>query len=349
MQALGIQPDIIIARSEASLDKPRKEKVSVFCNVQPEDVISAPDITSIYEVPLNFERDRLGERILDKFGMRQRTPDLTDWRRLVRTIRTVSRPVRVGIVGKYFGTGDFTLADSYISVIEAVKHAAWHHKRQPEIAWLDAESYEQDSAGRRAALRELDGLDAIIVPGGFGGRGIDGKIAAIRYARERRIPFLGLCYGMQLAVIEYARHACGLRSAHTTEIDPATKHPVIATMAEQVRNMEEGNMGGSMRLGAFDCRLASESHARRLYGREHVSERHRHRYEVNNTYRERLREKGLRVAGLNPQRDLVEIVELPDHPFFVGVQFHPELKSRPLDPHPLFIGLIGAAARRSTE
>lgn len=344
MQAMGVQPDIIIARATQPLDRPRKEKVAMFCNVHSRDIISAPDITSIYDVPGNFEKDHLGRRVLEHFHMRSRRGLSPSWKSMVRRIRTARSVVRVGIVGKYFGTGDFILSDSYLSVIEAIKHAAWVQGAKPEIAWLSSEAYEKN----RRALRELDAYDAIIVPGGFGARGVEGKIAAIRHVREHRIPYLGLCYGMQLAVIEFARTVAGLRGAHTTEVDPRTKHPVIHTMAEQVAKIKDGDMGGSMRLGAYECRLASDSLSAALYGRNLISERHRHRYEVNNAYRERLREKGLRIAGLNPQRDLVEIIEIPDHPYFVGTQFHPEFKARPLSPHPLFVGLVRAAiARRS--
>ncbi|HXV26924.1 MAG TPA: CTP synthase [Candidatus Paceibacterota bacterium] len=342
MQAVGIQPDIIIARSEVPLDKRRKEKVSVFCNLAPDDVISAPDIKSIYDVPVNFEKDRLGRRIMEKFGLAARRVDNRRWKSLVRTIHRASKPVRVGIVGKYFGTGDFVLSDSYLSVLEAVKHAAWTCGRSPEISWLNAEAYEKD----RKAVRELDGYDAVIVPGGFGSRGVEGKIAAIRHCRENGIPYLGLCYGMQLAVVEFARHVCKLANAHSPEVSPRTKHPVIHTMTEQVANIAEGNMGGSMRLGAYRCRLSPGSRSRALYDREIISERHRHRYELNNEYRQILVDAGMRIGGVNPERDLVEIIELPDHPFFVGVQFHPELKSRPLAPHPLFVGLIRATVAK---
>lgn len=339
MQALGIQPDIIIARSTVPLDKPRKEKVSIFCNMRPEDIISAPDITSVYDVPPNFSKDRLGRRILEKFGLPLRRQDSTAWGALVRSIHRASKPVKVGIVGKYFGTGDFTLSDSYLSVIEAIKHASWTCGRKPVITWLNAEAYEKDPR----AVRELDEYDAVIVPGGFGARGVEGKIAAIRYCRENAIPFLGLCYGMQLAVVEFARHVCKLRGAHTPEVDPKTRYPVVHTMTEQVANIKEGNMGASMRLGAYRCRLSAGTLSRAAYGKDVISERHRHRYELNNEYRQQLVDAGLRVAGVNPERDLVEIVELPAHPFFVGTQFHPELKSRPLTPHPLFVGLVRAA------
>ncbi len=341
MNASGIQPDIIIARSSVPLDAVRKQKVSVFCNMQAEDIISAPDISSVYEVPANFEKDNLGRRILGKFDLKPKRRDFRRWSALVKNIRKAVEPVKIGIVGKYFGTGGFVLADSYISVIEAVKHAAWASGRKPEIAWLNAEAYEKSPD----AVQELAQFDGIIVPGGFGKRGIEGKIAAIRFAREQKIPFLGLCYGMQLATVEFARSVCGLEGAHTSEIEPTTTHPVIHTMLEQVSKIRHKELGGSMRLGAYECRLAAESMSRRLYGTESVTERHRHRYEVNGQYVRILKEKGLIVAGINPKHKLVEIIELPreEHPFFVGTQFHPELTSRPLDPHPLFRGFIVAA------
>jgi CTP synthase len=345
MQALGIQPDIIIARASVPLDKPRKEKVSLFCNVQARDVISAPDVKTIYDVPGNFERDHLGRRILEKFGLAARRGLSPAWRAMVRRLHGSRRPLKIGIVGKYFGTGDFVLSDSYLSVIEAIKHAAWTQNAKPEISWVNSEQYERDPA----SVKELKRFDAVIVPGGFGGRGVDGKMAAIRYVREHGIPYLGLCYGMQLAVVEFARNVLGYKAAHTTEIDPGTAHPVISTMAEQQEHIDKGDMGGSMRLGAYDCRLTADSVSRRLYGKSLISERHRHRYEVNNAYRDRLVAKGMRIAGVNPQRNLVEVVELAGHPYFIGTQFHPELKGRPLRPHPLFVGLVRAAIDRSTK
>jgi CTP synthase len=342
MQAMGVQPDIIIARATVPLDAPRKDKVAMFCNVDRRDIISAPDIKSIYDVPMNFEKDHLGRRILAHSGLKPRAKLSPAWRAMVRRMHGAKAPVRIGIVGKYFGTGDFMLSDSYLSVIEAVKHAAWSANRKPEIDWLNAQQYERDPA----SVKELDRYDAVIVPGGFGARGVEGKMVAIRYCRERGIPFLGLCYGMQLATIEFARNVCGLKGAHTTEIDPATKHPVITTMAEQKANIENKNLGGSMRLGSYECRLSPDSLSSKLYGLSSIHERHRHRYELNNAYRERLERHGLRIVGVNPQRDLAEIIELPEHPFFIGTQFHPELKGRPLSPHPLFVGLIRAAIDR---
>ncbi len=348
----GIQADIILARSEVPLDAKRKEKISLFSNIPKNQVISAPDVKSVYEVILNFEKEGLTDTLLALAHETPQKRDLGKWKKLVAVIRTVSSPVKIGIVGKYFQTGDFTLSDSYISVIEAIKHAAWAHHRKPEIHWLNAETYEQNSK----QLKELDGYDGIIVPGGFGPRGVEGKILAIQYAREHAIPYFGLCYGMQLAVIEFARTVCGLKNAHTTEVNPDTPHPVITPMEEQQQLLEEKHYGGSMRLGAYECALIpatasfrayANTRARKIAKKMTVSERHRHRYELNNAYRARLEEKGLVIAGINPQRNLVEIIELPRHPFFVGTQFHPEFKSRPLFPHPLYMEFIRAAGRKN--
>ncbi len=343
MNTAGVQPDFIIARSSMVLDDVRKRKVSVFCNVAPQDIISAPDIKSIYEVPVNFEKDNIGRRIFEKFGLKPRKMNSQQWQGLVKTIKTATRPVKIGIVGKYFGTGDFTLSDSYLSVIEAVKHAAAAANYKPEITWLNAEAYEKNPK----AVEELAGFDGVIVPGGFGARGVEGKIRAIRYLREHNIPFLGLCYGLQLAVTEFARNACGMDDAHTTEVNPHTPFPVIHTMADQVGKIKEKNMGGTMRLGAFACRLNPQSKSYKLYAKKLVHERHRHRYEVNNEYLKRIVAKGMLVAGINPKRKLAEIIELPDHPFFIGTQFHPEFLSRPLNPHPLFKGFIQAAVKKA--
>jgi CTP synthase len=280
---------------------------------------------------------------------------MNSWKRLVARIQGAKKTVRVGIVGKYFGSGKFMLADSYISVIEAVKHAAAAVGVRPEIEWLDAERFEKD----KRALKDLEAYSGVIVPGGFGGRGIEGKINVIRYAREHKIPFFGLCYGMQLAVVEYARDMLGLRNAHTTEIDPKTKYPVIDILPEQKELLAEKNYGGTMRLGAYPAIIMkhkarnmrqgpeNETVAFRAYGKAKISERHRHRYEVNPAYVNRLEKKGVVFSGMSPDRRLMEIMELPrdKHPFFLGTQFHPELKSRPLNPHPLFTEFIKAAAR----
>ncbi|MDO8424311.1 MAG: CTP synthase [bacterium] len=349
----GIQPDIILGRSRVPLDDPRKRKISIFCNVDPQDVISAPDISSIYEAPLNFEVENLGKRILDKFGMRSQKKDLKDWEKLIRTIKSVKKTVKIGIVGKYFDTGNFTLTDSYISVIEAVKHASWANNVKPELGWLSSEAYEKDPA----KLKELKSFDGIIVPGGFGSRGVEGKIRAIEYCRKNKIPYLGLCFGLQLAVIEFARNVCKLKDAHTTEIMKNSKYPVIDVMPEQKVLIQEKKYGGTMRLGEYPCQIKKGTLAYSLYSQSRwgktnkkgelvLQERHRHRYEVNNDFRKKLEEGGLIISGINPERDLVEIVELRNHPFFIASQFHPEFKSRPLNPHPLFKGLIRAAIRR---
>ena len=341
MNATGVQPDFIIARSVVPMDTPRKRKLAVLCNVSEADIISAPDVENIYEVPVNFENDGLGNRVIEKFGIRIRKRDLGAWRALVQKAQRAKNPVHIAIVGKYFGTGAFTLSDSYISVIEALKHASWAFGRKPELTWLDAEEYEKSPA----RLRGLSRFDGIVVPGGFGSRGGEGKIKVIRYARTHRIPYLGLCYGLQLAVIEFARHAAGLAGAHTTEVNPKTKHPIIQTMPDQVANIREKRLGGSMRLGAYACRLKPGTTARRAYGETNITERHRHRYEINNDYLTTLEKNGLVASGTNPERNLVEIMELKGHPFFLGTQFHPELKSRPLHPHPLFRAFIRAATR----
>lgn len=344
LNAAGIQPDFIVARSEILLDEPRKNKLSVFCNVGPGDIIAAPDVDNIYQVPLNFEKEKLGLKILSKLEFGPRKKDLVDWAKMVRRSQNAKKEIQIGIVGKYFGTGSFTLSDSYISVIESIKHSAWSLGRRPKILWLDAESYERDA---RKMKKELSSLDGIIVPGGFGSRGVEGKIKAIEYARKNKIPFLGLCYGMQLAVVEFARHVAGMKGAHTTEVAPRTKYPVIDLMAEQKEKVFGGRLGGTMRLGAYACRLTEGTKAKSAYDARTIYERHRHRYEFNSSLRKILESKGLVVSGVNPESNLVEIIELCDHPFFIGTQFHPELKSRPLNPHPLFREFIKAAIRKA--
>lgn len=339
LNSAGIQPDIILARAERPLDAPRKKKLSLFCSVGERDVISAPDVDSIYEVPLNFEREGLSSRIIEHLDLGYRIRDLKKWSKLVRTIKTVKKPIRVALVGKYFETGEFILSDAYISVIEAIKHAAWVAGRKPEISWVNADEFERNPK----SISKLKEFDGVIVPGGFGKRGVEGKIAAIKYVREQKIPFLGLCYGMQLATIEFARHVADLKSANTTEVDPKTQHPVIHIMSEQEGLVMAKKYGGTMRLGAYPCLLHPKSISRRAYGKKIISERHRHRYEFNNDYRKQLEEAGLMLAGVSPDNKLVEIIEIPNHPFFVGTQFHPEFKSRPLTPHPLFREFIKAA------
>jgi len=339
LNSAGLQPDLVLARAGVPLDQKRKEKLQFMCGLEEGDVISAPNIESIYEVPINFEKDNISSRILKKLSLEPKTKDLKEWKALVKNIENPKGEVKIGIVGKYFGSGDFVLTDSYISVIESVKHAAYFWKVKPIIDWLDSDVYEKDSS----KLEELKEFDGIIVPGGFGNRGIEGKIRVIQYCRENSIPYFGLCYGMQLACIEFARNVAGLKDAHTTEINPKTKNPVIDLMPEQKILMKEKRYGGSMRLGAYPCKLIKGTKAQEAYGENKISERHRHRFEFNNKYKKTLIDKGLVVSGINPERDLVEIIEIKDHPFFVGTQFHPEFKSRPLSPHPLFKEFIKSA------
>jgi len=340
LNSSGIQADFIVARGSRELDEPRREKLAVFCGLRStEDVISAPDVSSIYEVPANFEKQKFSDLLAKRLKLRLRDKKNNQWGTFVHKMRSAGKPLRIAVVGKYFGTGNFTLSDSYISVIEAIKHASWSEGAKPELTWIDAEKYEKDLE----SVKELGGFDALIVPGGFGMRGIEGIIMAIQYARENKLPYLGLCYGMQLATVEFARHVLGYADAHTVECNPKSEHLVINVNPLQAKNIRENHYGGTMRLGAYACALKKGSKAQKLYKALTVSERHRHRYEFNNDYLEAMEKNGMQVAGVNPETKLVEIVELKDHPYFVGTQFHPEFKSRPLHPHPLFVGLVRAA------
>ena len=343
LNSTGIQADFIVCRGEQPIDAPRRHKLAISCGLSPDAVVSAPDMPSIYEVPVLLEQDGFDNKLLKKLGIRPRSRGMKPWRAFVGKIRNAKRPVKIAVVGKYFATGDFTLKDSYISVIESVKHAAWFHNRKPELTWIDSTVYEKNPK----RVKELAAYDGVLVPGGFGGRGIEGIITAIRFAREKKIPFFGLCYGMQLACVELARHAAKLRGAHTIEINPKTPHPIIIANPFQQENIQKNRYGGTMRLGAYPCRLASGTRARAAYGAAMISERHRHRYEFNNDYRAALEKAGLVFSGEYTKQPLIEIVELKNHPWFVGVQFHPEFKSRPLRPHPLFREFIRAATRRA--
>jgi CTP synthase len=346
LNSYGVQPDIIIARSTHLIDKKRKEKLAIWCNVQADNIISAPDVDSIYDVPLNFERDHLSDILLKKLGKRaKQTSNLREWEAFAKHAHNGKQKVKIGIVGKYFDTGDFVLSDAYLSVIEAIKFSSYHLGVMPEIAWINA----KDIQDKKLAVAELSQYDGIIVPGGFGETGIEGKIMAIQWARESKTPYFGLCYGMQLMTVEYARHVAGLKDANTTEINPKTPHPVIAILPDQKEKLAKNNYGGTMRLGAYDCDLLKGSVARNAYGKDRVSERHRHRYEVNPEYIERLEAAGLVFSGRSPVDErLMEIAELPKsvHPFMLGTQSHPELRARPLDPHPLFTEFIKVALSR---
>jgi CTP synthase len=347
LNSVGLQPDIIIARAKYALDLKRKEKIAFNCGMREKDVIAAPDAASLYDVPLNFEKDNIGNLIIEKLGLRARKTDLTLWRAMAHRIHAAKETIRVGIVGKYFASGKFVLADSYISVIEAVKHGATAAKAKAKIDWIDSEQFERD----HASLAALDAFDGVIVPGGFGSRGIEGKLKAIRYCRENKIPYFGLCYGMQLAIVEIARDVLKLQNANTTEIDPKTKYPVIDILPEQKKLMAEKKYGGTMRLGAYPAVLAPRTIAREAYNAPRITERHRHRFEVNPSFVKRLERGGGVFSGRSPDRRLMEIMELPRdvHPFFVGTQFHPELKSRPLAPHPLFREFAAAAVAKMKQ
>lgn len=345
LNSYGIQPDIIIARSETPIDARRKEKIALASGVAAEDIVAAPDIESIYDVPLNFEKEKLAERLHARLGLKASKPNLKDWQRFVRRSKSAEQVLRIAVIGKYFDSGDFVLADAYVSVIEAIKFSAYASGVSPTLTWINPKDYER---GKRK-VSELKNYDGVVVPGGFGSSGIEGTLEAIRYARTHRIPYLGLCYGMQLLVVEFARHVAGLKGAHTIEVDPVTPHPVIALMAEQRDKVAKGDLGGTMRLGAYPAMLKSATVARHAYGSERISERHRHRFEVNNDYVKKLEENGLIFSGLSPDGQLCEIAELPTsaHPFFLGTQFHPEFKARPLAPHPLFTAFIKAAIKFS--
>lgn len=342
LNAYGVQPDFIIARSKESMDEKRKEKLAIWCNVRPDHIISAPDVESIYDVPLNLEKDNIGNLLLDALKLDKEAPaDLSAWEGFVTRLKGAEKNVRIGIVGKYFDTGDFVLSDAYLSVIEAIKFSAAEVGVKAEIEWLNAKKYEGGEG-----LEELSGYDGIIVPGGFGQTGIEGKIQAIRFCRENKIPYFGLCYGMQLMVIEYARNVLGLTGANTAEIDPNAEHLVVDVMLEQKALIAAGRYGGTMRLGTYEEIIKDGTIAREAYGAERVEERHRHRYEINPAYVEQIQNAGLIFSGTSPDGVLMEVAELPksEHPFFLGTQAHPELKARPLAPHPLFTAFLKAAA-----
>ncbi len=348
LNAYGVQPDILIARATMPLDNKRKEKLAISVSVPASNIISAPDVDSIYDVPLNFERDKLSDILLKTLGKRvKQTADLSEWKSFADKTRNGHSKIKIGIVGKYFDTGDFILSDAYLSVIEAIKFSAYGAGVKPDIMWINAKDIEKGSL----ELSELKQYDGILVPGGFGESGIEGKIRAIQYARENKIPYFGLCYGMQLMTVEYARNVLGLKDANTTEINPKTAHPIIMILPEQREKLARKDYGGSMRLGAYPAKLASDTIARAAYGTDVVSERHRHRYEVNPEYVEQLESAGLVFSGRSPDGKLMEIAELPKdvHPFMLGTQFHPELKARPLSPHPLFNAFVEAALDRSKK
>jgi CTP synthase len=343
LNSSGIQPDILIARGEVKLDEKRKEKLSFFCNMKPDRVISAPDVKSIYDIPLNFEKEKLSDKLCEVLGVVCRKPNEQAWKKwknFTKHTNNSNDTIKIAMIGKYFETGDFILSDSYLSVIEAIKYSAYSQNKKPVLSWLNATDFEKDPK----KLKDLKKYDGIIVPGGFGSRGIEGIISAVKFARENKIPYFGLCYGMQMIVIEYARNVLGLKDANTREVNLNSKNLVIDIMESQKENLKNNLYGGSMRLGNYECVLKDSSVAYSAYKQKDIIERHRHRYEVNPNYIERLEEAGLVFSGSSPDGHLMEIAELPKikHPFFLGTQFHPEFLARPLTPHPLFTAFIKA-------
>jgi len=334
LREIGIQPDILLCRTEQDLSKDIKSKIAMFCNLAPDCVFTAKDVSSIYEVPLLFHEEGVDEKIVEQLNIWTRTPDLLDWKELVEKIHHPQHEVTIAVVGKYVN-----LTDSYKSLNEALKHGGFANETKVNLKFFDSEDLVQ-----KDLAKEFEGIDGILVPGGFGDRGVEGKIKAIQYAREKQIPFFGICLGMQLACIEFARNVCGIANANSREFDENGPEPVIDLMEEQKKLI---NKGATMRLGAYACSIEKDTMAQRIYQDRHISERHRHRYEFNNIYRDRLQDRGLVFSGLSPDGVLVEIVELPSHPYFIACQFHPEFKSRPMHPHPLFSHFIKASLRNA--
>ncbi|MBC7531630.1 MAG: CTP synthase [Oligoflexus sp.] len=333
LRQIGIQPHILVCRADRPVPAELREKIGLFCNVKPERVVDCPDLDSIYKVPLYLHAQGLDQIIVDSLNIWTRNPELSDWQRIQDALDHPLGAVKIGIVGKYID-----VIDSYKSINESLIHAGIAHQVRVETIYFDAATLNHENVAE-----QLRGLDGVIVPGGFGNRGIEGKIAAIRYLRENKVPFLGICLGMQLAAIEFARHKLGLTQADSQEFNPSSPDQIIHLMEDQ-RSLKD--LGGTMRLGAYPCILKAGTRARAAYGEEAISERHRHRYEFNNAYRERFEEAGMKFSGLSPDGKLVEVIELKDHPWFVGGQFHPELKSKPMQPHPLFRDFVGSAVER---
>ena len=331
LQGMGIQPDIIVCRTEVPLDNNIKDKISLFCNLPSSHVLQNLDVDILYEAPLAMEKENLAQVVCESLHLPCPEPDLSDWTHMVEALRHPNKEVTIALVGKYI-----QLHDAYLSVVEALKHGGIASHANVHLKWVDSELVTEENVAEY-----LSDVDGVLVPGGFGNRGIEGMITAIRYARENKIPFLGLCLGMQLTIVEYARNVLGYHDAHSIEMNPNTMHPVIALMPDQ-DGIED--IGGTLRLGAYPCVLADGSKAQELYGEKEISERHRHRYEVNNDFRKALTENGMVLSGVSPDGRIVEMVELSDHPFYIATQAHPEFKSRPNRPHPLFRGLIAAAA-----
>lgn len=354
LNSMGIQPDFIVGRAEMMIDDKRKEKVAYYCNLSVENVISNPDCPTVYDVPLVFAEQDFDTKVLDKLGLKHHQADLKAWTDFVQSIKTKrSQPLNIAIIAKYIATGDFELEDSYASLLESLRIASWHADMELKILFINAEGLEK---GSKKAQGDLELADGIIVPIGWGSRGVEGKIAAITFARERKVPYLGLCYGMQLATVEFARNVCGLKGAHTTEVEAETPDPVIHEIPFEMKYQRIKGEGASMRLGAYDCLIKKGSLADQIYqsGQAYkdeksglISERHRHRFEFNNEYRDILSQHGMIFSGTSPDDFFVEVIELPKkmHPFFIATQAHPEYKSRPLQPHPIFTAFLQASLK----
>lgn len=340
LNSTGVFADFILGRSLVPIDQKRKEKIAQFCNVKPEHVISAPDVKSIYDVPLNFEKDNLSELVCNLLGLPKKKSNLNEWKKFVAKSKNGRDTVRIAVVGKYFTSGDFILSDVYISVLEAIKYSTYKLGLKPEITYLSSQYFSD-----KKNLKDLKGFDGVLIPGGFGSTGIDGKLNVIEYVRKNKIPYFGICYGMQLAVLEYAKNVLKLKSVSTAEIDSKAEHLVVDIMPDQKEKIAKHNMGGTMRLGEYKALLKNGTHAKKAYGTDTITERHRHRYEVNPDYIEMLEKGGMIFSGKSPDGSLMEIAELPKdvHPFFLGVQFHPEFHARPLDPHPIFTAFVKSA------
>ena len=330
LRGLGIQPDIIVVRNELALNDELRAKISLFCDIPKQNVIESRDVSNLYQLPVNLKAQKIDDIVLNHFGLTAPEADMTEWLSLVDRVDNLKEDVRIALVGKYV-----ELHDAYISVVESLKHAGYKHNAKVKIDWIQSEDITEENV--HEYLKDADG---ILVPGGFGDRGVEGKITTIKYARENNVPFFGICLGMQLAAVEFARNVCGLTGAHSSELDPNTPYPIINLLADQENVVE---MGGTLRLGSYPCTLAEGSVAHKEYGEINITERHRHRYEFNNFYRDRLTDKGMVLSGVSPDGKLVEIVEIPEHPWFVAGQFHPEFKSRPEKAHPLFAGFIKAS------
>ena len=330
LRGLGIQPDIIVVRNELALNDELRAKISLFCDIPKQNVIESRDVSNLYQLPVNLKAQKIDDIVLNHFGLTAPEADMTEWLSLVDRVDNLKEDVRIALVGKYV-----ELHDAYISVVESLKHAGYKNNAKVKIDWIQSEDITEENV--HEYLKDADG---ILVPGGFGDRGVEGKITTIKYARENKVPFFGICLGMQLAAVEFARNVCGLTGAHSSELDPNTPYPIINLLADQENVVE---MGGTLRLGSYPCTLAEGSVAHKEYGEINITERHRHRYEFNNFYRDRLTDKGMVLSGVSPDGKLVEIVEIPEHPWFVAGQFHPEFKSRPEKAHPLFAGFIKAS------